>query len=68
MENLTTREFEIMNFIREGYSNKQIARILCISKHTIASHTNNIFRKLHVQNRTHAINLLFLTKRKSVFL
>lgn len=68
MKSLTRREFEIMNFIREGYTDKQIARMLCLSKYTIASHTSNIFRKLHVQNRTHAINLLFLKKKEKVHL
>jgi len=62
MDKLTKREHEIMDLISQGYTDKQIARKLKVSKHTIATHTGNIYRKLRVQNRTHAINILFLKK------
>lgn len=59
MNNLTKRENQIMEFISLGFSNKQIARKLTLSTHTIAAHTGNIYRKLQVQNRAHAVNILF---------
>lgn len=59
---LTNREKEIMELISYGYTDKQIAKKLKLSKHTVATHTGNIYRKLQVQNRTHAINILFLKK------
>lgn len=62
MDKLTKREHEIMALISQGYTDKQIAQKLKLSKHTIATHTGNIYRKLQVQNRAHAINILFLKK------
>lgn len=62
MDKLTKREYEIMALISQGYTDKQIAQKLKLSKYTIATHTGNIYRKLGVQNRTHAINILFLKK------
>lgn len=60
MNNLTKRENQIMELISLGFSNKQIAQKLALSRHTIAAHTGNIYRKLQVQNRAHAVNILFL--------
>ncbi len=60
MKNLTNRENQIMEFVSLGFSDKQIAQKLNLSKHTIATHTGNIYRKLQAQNRAHAINILFL--------
>lgn len=62
MDRLTKREYEIMELISQGYTDKQIAKKLKVSKYTIATHTGNIYRKLQVQNRAHAINILFLEK------
>lgn len=62
MKKLTRREQEIIELISQGYTDKQIARKLRLSKYTIATHTGNIYRKLQVQNRTHAVNILYLEK------
>ncbi|WP_029007851.1 LuxR C-terminal-related transcriptional regulator [Azospirillum halopraeferens] len=52
--NLTTREREILDLLREGLSNKLIARRLNVSEVTIKSHLCHVFRKLGVQNRVQA--------------
>ena len=51
---LTAREREILNLLREGLSNKLIARRLNVSEVTVKSHLCHVFRKLGVQNRVQA--------------
>ena len=51
---LTIRETQILNYIADGNSNKQIARILEISEQTIKNHVSSILRKLHANDRAHA--------------
>lgn len=62
MDKLTKRENEIIELISQGYTDKQIAKKLRLSKHTVSTHTANIYRKLQAQNRMQAINILFLKK------
>jgi len=54
--NLSTREAEILELVKNGLSNKEIADNLGISKYTVKAHLENIFNKLQVKNRTSAIN------------
>ncbi len=54
---LTSRETQILNYIAEGNSNKQIAYILEISEQTIKNHVSNILRKLNANDRAHAVVL-----------
>ena len=49
---LTRRENEILYKLREGKSYQAIANELFISKSTVKFHIKNIYRKLHVANRT----------------
>ena len=51
---LTHREAQILNYIADGNSNKQIAHILEISEQTIKNHVSSILRKLNANDRTHA--------------
>lgn len=51
---LTHRETQILNYIAEGNSNKQIANILGISEQTIKNHVSSILRKLNANDRAHA--------------
>ncbi len=51
---LTPREAQILNYIADGNSNKQIAHILEISEQTIKNHVSSILRKLNANDRTHA--------------
>ncbi|HAN95048.1 MAG TPA: hypothetical protein DCQ17_05695, partial [Firmicutes bacterium] len=51
---LTTRELEILRFIVEGMSNKEIAAALYISEKTVKNHITSLLRKLNVEDRTQA--------------
>ncbi len=51
---LTPREMDILKLITKGYSNKEIARELGISRQTVKNHMSAILRKLAVNDRTQA--------------
>lgn len=54
---LTDREREILNLMRKGQKNREIAIELSIAESTVHKHIQNIFEKLHARNRTEAIYL-----------
>jgi len=54
---LTSRETQVLNYIADGNSNKQIASILRISEQTAKNHVSNILRKLNANDRAHAVVL-----------
>ncbi len=49
---LTPRERETLNLLADGLSNKQIARRMLISQHSVKRLVANILSKLHCSNRT----------------
>ena len=49
---LSGREQEIVQLVRKGYSNQEIARQLLISEATVKKHLSNIFEKLGISRRT----------------
>ena len=55
-EQITRRELEIVSLVAEGFSNKEIARKLCLSASTIKNHISNIFSKLECSNRAELVN------------
>lgn len=55
-EQLTAREHDVLNLVSQGMSNKQIARELQISEHTVKFHLSSLFAKLGVSSRTEAVN------------
>jgi DNA-binding NarL/FixJ family response regulator len=54
---LTGRETQVLKYIAEGNSNKQIAQILETSEQTVKNQVSSILRKLNANDRTHAIVL-----------
>ncbi len=52
---LTERELEVIKALAQGKSNKEIARDLDISEKTVRNHTSNIYKKLHIFDRTQAV-------------
>ena len=52
---LTPKEKMVLQHLSRGYSNKEIAKSLCISPHTVASHIKHIYRKLEVNSRNEAV-------------
>ncbi len=55
LEPLTSREYEILLLIAQGFSNRQIAAHLFIEVSTVKRHINNCYGKLNVRSRTQAI-------------
>jgi DNA-binding NarL/FixJ family response regulator len=49
--NLTAREREILQLVAEGYTNKEIAGILCLSIKTVQAHRGNLMGKLDLHDR-----------------
>jgi transcriptional regulator EpsA len=54
-QRITTREIEILQWVRDGKSNQEIGLILGISALTVKNHVQKILRKLVVQNRAQAV-------------
>ncbi len=52
---LSDREKEILQLIAKGVSNSEAARLLNLSKATIRTHLEHIYRKLEVTNRVEAV-------------
>ncbi len=52
---LSTRETEILQLIAKGVSNSEAAKLLSLSKATIRTHLEHIYRKLEVTNRVEAV-------------
>lgn len=60
---LSVRETEILTLLSKGFLYKEIAEQLYISVGTVRQHIHNIYEKLHVQNRTEAINKAFNNRK-----
>lgn len=56
-DDLTTRELEVLELIRDGYRNKQIADQLAIAETTVNFHIKNLVEKLGANDRTHAVTI-----------
>ena len=53
-EVLTERETEVLRLLAKGKANKEIARELKVSEHTVKSHVHSVLAKLGVLSRTQA--------------
>jgi DNA-binding NarL/FixJ family response regulator len=58
-ETLSTRENEIIQLLSTGLLYKEIAERLGITTGTVKQHIHRIYEKLHVSNKTEAINKVF---------
>jgi DNA-binding CsgD family transcriptional regulator len=56
---VSPRELEILSLVGAGKTNKEIARELWLSPHTVRSHLENAFEKLEVTTRTAAVARAF---------
>ncbi len=56
-EILTEREIAILRLVAIGKANKQVGAELGLSEETIKGHLKNIFSKLDVADRTHAVTV-----------
>lgn len=57
LDELTPREKEVLDLLREGKSNQDIADDLCIEVGTVKNHVHNILKKLDVESRHEAAAL-----------
>ncbi len=55
LEELTSRELEVLRELAKGLANKEIAANLKISEHTVKDHLKSILGKLRVADRTEAV-------------
>lgn len=54
-EPLTERELQILRLVTDGLSNKDVGERLYLSPDTVKSHLVNVYRKLGVESRAHAV-------------
>ncbi|MFN4003291.1 MAG: response regulator [Hylemonella sp.] len=52
---LTPRQQEVLQYLLDGYSNKDISRILGLSEETVKNHVSSILRSFGVTSRTQAV-------------
>ncbi|MFN2244896.1 MAG: LuxR C-terminal-related transcriptional regulator [Anaerolineae bacterium] len=55
VDSLTEREFEVLQLLAEGLSNKEISDRLVVAPSTVKQHLKNIYGKLDVHSRTQAV-------------
>lgn len=54
-QGLTKREQEVLNLLRSGHTNREIAERLDVSITTINKHVQQVLKKLHVRTRAQAV-------------
>ncbi|NMH88940.1 response regulator transcription factor [Flavivirga algicola] len=54
---ITSREYEVLQAISAGLSNKEIAEKLFLSESTIKTHVSNLLVKLNAKRRTQAVQI-----------
>jgi ATP/maltotriose-dependent transcriptional regulator MalT len=52
---ISSREFEVLELLAAGRSNKEISARLSVSPNTVKTHVANLYGKLEVKRRTEAI-------------
>lgn len=58
LSSLTEREVEVVDWIRAGKTNQEIASILSITENTVKSHLKRVYKKLNVSKRAQAVAIL----------
>jgi ATP/maltotriose-dependent transcriptional regulator MalT len=56
---LSDREVDVIRLVAKGLSNREIARALVISEHTVRRHLSNLYRKIGVTSRSAATAFAF---------
>jgi DNA-binding NarL/FixJ family response regulator len=56
---LTERELEVLNLLRKGLNNPDIAQLLNVTRHTVKAHIRAILVKLEAADRTEAVTRAF---------
>lgn len=55
IDSLTERQMEVLRYIAQGWTNREIADTLFITERTVKYHLQEILQKLHLRNRTQAV-------------
>ena len=55
---LSSKEKEVINWLKQGKSSWDMSVILGISERTVKFHVSNIMRKLDASSRTHAVAIV----------
>lgn len=58
-ERLTDREYQMLELAAQGYSTREITRIVWLAMGTVKAHFGSAFVKLGARNRTHAIAICY---------
>jgi DNA-binding CsgD family transcriptional regulator len=56
---LTRRQCQLLSLLATGLTNRQVARQLGVSEHTVRKHVENIYERLQVNSRTAAVTRAF---------
>ena len=62
---ISKREWEIVEKICEGLTNKEISEVLFISLQTVKDHTHHIYKKTGVKNRVQLVNMISVLKNRN---
>lgn len=54
---ITKRQYEVLELLAKGYSNKQIAASLFLTEHTVKAHIAALFSALQASNRTECVQI-----------
>lgn len=63
LETLTAQETKILKLVVEGKTNKEIARLVGLSDKTVRNYLSNVFQKLNVERRSHAVAIFMKLER-----
>jgi DNA-binding NarL/FixJ family response regulator len=56
-ESLTARELDLLRYLAEGHTNKEIARAMALAEDTVKKGVQTLIAKLGATDRTHAVVL-----------
>lgn len=54
---ITKRQYDVLQLLAQGYSNKQIATTLFLTEHTVKAHISALFSTLQASNRTECVQV-----------